>query len=181
MTDGRTDPDRELAEAKVADAADARRQHRRQRELQLAETTMIGLLDGLADTGQTVVIVGDGGRRTTGVVVDVGRDVVLIETPAGLTVAVRTGSLLAVETPDLGVAGRLPVDAAPVDRTFEDIVAGLIGTGVVAALELATGVHLDGEVLGVGQDVVVVRAGGAQTIYVALDSMYELAWSASVG
>ena len=181
MTKGRTDPDHELAEAKVAEAAEARRRHRRERDLLIEESTFRGVLTGLVDSRRSIVAVGAGGRRTTGVLVEIGSDVVVMETTAGLIAAIRITSVLAIETADLGAAWSSTEQSSTKHRTFADIVADVAGTGEVVALDLATGVHLDGEVLGVGQDLVIVRAGGSQTIYVALDSLNELAWSTSVG
>jgi hypothetical protein len=169
-----------LAEAKVADAAEARRRARRLRELHMEESTLRGVLWGLADLGRSVVVVTSGGRRTTGVLIDIGWDVIVVETGAGTTAALLIGSLLAVEAAGLAPGASGPGRSDPGDRTFADVVADLVGTGQIVGCVLSSGVRLDGEVLGVGQDVVIVRAG-AQTIYVALDSLNELAWSTSVG
>jgi hypothetical protein len=181
MTNGRTDPDRELAEAKVAEAAEARRRHRRERELLIEESTFRAVLTGLVDSRHSVVVVTAGGRRTAGVLVEVGLDVVVMETAAGLIAAIRIASVLAIEAANVGVGSSESQRDLTRLRTFADVIADVGGTGETITLQLATGVHLDGEMLGVGQDVVIVRAGGSQTIYVALDSLNELAWSTSVG
>jgi hypothetical protein len=107
--------------------------------------------------------------------------VVVMETTASLTAAIRISSMSAVEATGARAMASGGEHFATGTRTFAEIVADLVGTGEVASFLLAAGVHLDGEVLGVGQDVVIVRAGGSQAVYVALDSLNELAWSTSVG
>jgi hypothetical protein len=181
MSDGRTDPDRELSETRVADAADARRRQRRERELQIEESTLRGVLCGLVDVGHPVVVVGAGGRRTSGVLVDVGVDVIVVETTAGPVTAIKIGAVAAIEADGLSAGGAGAGRPESSDRTFAEQVADLVGTGEVVGFHLQHDIRFDGEVLGVGQDVAIVRAAGSQTIYVALDSMNEVAWSPSDG
>jgi hypothetical protein len=177
MADEATGPDLELAEAKVAAAADARRAVRREREVAAAEATMRGVLGELVAAAGPVVVVTERGR-VGGTMAGAGIDFVEVETAGGQVASVRLDAVVAVEpSGEAAVLGRAA--GAEVDRTLAEVVAGFVGTGEAVELVCRGGWAAEGVVTACGLDVATVRRGGGPVSYVALDSVYEV-WSSSM-
>jgi hypothetical protein len=178
MVDEAAGPDRELAEAKVAAAADARRALRREREVAAAEATLDGVLHGLAAGGMPVVVVTERGRAR-GAVVATGIDFVELAATGGQIASVRVAAVVAVEV--AGDAGQvLGLATRPgIDRTLGEVVADFAETGEAVELVCRGGRTFEGVVTGCGIDVATVRGAGGAVSYVALDSVNEV-WSSSM-
>jgi hypothetical protein len=178
MVDEAAGPDLELAEAKVAEAAEARRALRREREVAAAEATLDGVLAELVAGGGPVSLVTERGR-VRGTLVAAGIDFVELATTGGQVASVRTAALVAVEVAgDTGPAfGR--ATGRGLDRTLGELVADFVGTGEAVELVSRGGRTFEGVVTGCGSDVATVRGASGTVSYVALDSVNEV-WSSSM-
>ena len=170
------DPDRELAAARVDEAASRRRRDRREVELLRLEATFTGSLMDFAKRGSFVVCVLRSGRRVSGSIVTVGDDVVIIDTGARRA-AVRLGDVVVVEPPPGATAAS--GSAQPTELRLIDVAVGLVGTD--DQVELVVGdARVTGTIEACGVDVLSIRPSSAPdgACYVALDSVSEL-WLSS--
>lgn len=173
------DPDLEIGDARVAEAARRRRLRHHEAEIEAAEATFGGTLRALAELGADVAI-RVGGRVDNVVVENVDDDWMRVRGDLGLG-TVRVGAVSLVEP---GYVTGAPLTASGASRgeriEISDEIAGFAGTGVPVQLVLTDGSRVGGEVVSCGIDVVHLRRHGATTAltYVALDSVNEL-WSSS--
>jgi len=169
-------PDIELANARVAAAADARRQVRREAEVSAAEGTFQDVLSASVAAGVPVAIVTRHGRLR-GIPVVLGTDCLQVETLGGQVVTVRVDAVVAVDLTG-GRLGSVPDQQRSSDLHLVDVVAGHVGTAVAVSLVCAGGRTFEGTITACGLDVATLRSGGGASSYVALDSVNEV-WSSS--
>lgn len=173
------DPDREIGDARVAEAADRRRRRRHEADVEAAESTFEGLLDALAEASATATIQVSG-RRERVVVETTAAGWIRVRGDQGLG-TLRTRAIAFVEADGLTAAPiSTPKPSSAGSIEIADELAGFVGTEVPVLLILADGSRIAGEITAGGIDVVHLRRNGSASrrTYVALDSVNEL-WSSS--
>jgi hypothetical protein len=173
VTGEQPDLDSELAAARLAESAQARRRRRDELDLQAMETTMRQVLAGAAASRVDVVVETVGGRRHSGAITGVGHDVVTMGLPSGGLAALRLDAVAFVES---GV--RIPLDQRPnADGavTMAELVAGMAGTRATVTLWIGTTSSVTGEVEWCGEDVAcVVERSSRRSTLVYLASVREV-------
>jgi hypothetical protein len=172
VTGDQPDLDSELAAARLAESARARRRRRNEFELQAMETTMRQVLAGAAASRVEVVVETVTGRRHGGTITGVGHDVVTLRLATGGRVAVRLDAVASVSSDD-----RLPLDERPnADGavTLVELVAGFAGTRTTVTM-WAGSTSVTGEVEWCGEDVAcVTQPGSRRSTLVYLASVSEV-------
>jgi hypothetical protein len=173
VTGDQPDLDSELADARLAESARARRRRRDELELQAMESTMRHLLAGAAASGVELVVETTDGRRHPGTITGVGHDVVTLRHPAGGIAAVRLDAVAFVESDN-----RIPFDERPnADGavTMAELVAGMAGTRATVTMWTGATSSVTGEVEWCGEDVAsVVQRSSRRSTLVYLASVSEV-------
>jgi hypothetical protein len=166
------DLDSELAAARLAESAQARRRRRNEFDLQAMETTMRRLLAGAAASRVEVVVEAVSGRRHPGTITGVGHDVVTVRPSSGGLAAVRLDAIAFVASDD-----RIPLDERPnADGavTMVELVAGMAGTRTTVTMWCGA-TSVTGEVEWCGEDVAcVVQRESRRSTLVYLASVSEV-------
>lgn len=170
------DLERWIADARAAEAVDARVRERWLRTQAAESSTIAGTLIALAEAGRPVVVITTAGRRHAGVVTMVGQDFVTVVREERLTL-VSLRALASVEhSREFGAAptdGELePSLAAPV--TLHDVLSRAVGDRPRLMLH-AGDAHTTGQLVAVGVDVVTLRTDAEPPglAYVSLGSVSE--------
>lgn len=174
------DPYLALADEAALRAAVASRLEERDRRDRAAElATWIGTLRDLAERGVRVSIACTSGRTHRGVLVAVALDHVGVELDSGSVVLLALDTLRAVR-PEPGQPAPAAMgdrDERPADRTLAEVLTDLAERdGEVAIVLRDVTEPLQGEVLGLGEDVLTLRTSGSgrDTVYVPLAAVSEL-------
>lgn len=167
-----SDWERDLAEARVEQAAEERRRTRRELDLLAAEATWDEMLVATVGGAATVWCASGGPHR--GVVESVGDELVTVRS-GGATVVLARGAVVGV-SPEGGPA-RGPASSGHSVR-MPDMLAELADQGTPISVR-ADGTLLRGVVSSVGEDVVALRRDGEVTAYLAVRSVTEVRVDAS--
>jgi hypothetical protein len=167
------DLDSELAAARLAESARARRRRRNELDLHAMETTIRQMLAGAAASRVEVVVETVTGRRHPGTVTGVGHDVVTLRPPIGGFVAIRLDAIAFVVSDD-----RIPLDERPNAEgavTMIELVAGMAGTRTTVTMWSGATSSVIGEVEWCGEDVAcVVQRESRRSTLVYLASVSEV-------
>jgi hypothetical protein len=173
VTGDQPDLDSELAAARLAESAMARRRRRNELDLQEMETTMRRVLAGAAASRVDVVVESVAGRRHPGAITGVGHDVVTMRLSNGGFAALRLDEIAFVES-DV----RIPLDERPNPDgavTMTELVAGMAGTRETVTMWTGAASSVTGEVEWCGEDVVcVVDRSSRRSTLVYLASVSEV-------
>ncbi|MBW8826623.1 MAG: hypothetical protein JF603_09780 [Acidobacteria bacterium] len=161
-----------LDEARTARALASRRGRRVLGRAASDAGTLAGALVDLAEAGATAVVRTSAGTTAAGLVVGVGRDVVVVGD--------RWVRLDAVTVVRPGAAPPTPGGAPDGDRpgrgaTLLELLGGLVDDGPWLQLTVVGGERLSGRIVAVGSDVVTIAADGpGGPAYVSADSIVEV-------
>lgn len=153
-------------------AAASRTRERWLREQLEASATWIGILVNLSEKRDEVTLA-VGTSRFAGQVVGVGRDFCVLDQPGSRPVLLRVGSISAVwpgESSWRSVAGE---GSPPIDLSMNAAVATLADERTPVRLLLDAGAVVEGELIGAGEDVLILRlrAAARRQVYVRFDSV----------
>lgn len=167
--------ERWTAEARVADAADARRRERSLRRQAEESTTFAGVLADLAERQRPVVLATSGGRRHRGVLRVLGADFVALITDVGAEVLVARWAITSVRSgprESAAASGRV----LDLDLRLHEALAALAEDRPRVQLVTRGDEHLSGDLRNVGLDVVTVRVDGdtLANVYVPIATIAEI-------
>ena len=153
-------------------AAASRTRERWLREQLAASATWIGTLVDLSEKRDEVKLA-VGASRFAGRVVGVGRDFCVLDQAGSRPVLVRARSIEAAwpgESSWRSVAGE---GSAPIEMSMNAAVATLADERTPVSLLLDGGAVVEGELIGAGEDVLIVRLRGAarRQVYVQFDAI----------
>ncbi|MDQ6928911.1 MAG: hypothetical protein M3159_09685 [Actinomycetota bacterium] len=177
--DGRGDVDgieRWAADARAADAIDARVRERWLRTQAEESSTLAGVLVALAETATPVVVTTSTGRRHGGLVTMVGEDFFAVRRGEERVTLVAMAAVGSVEPPSskgsLPIEGERQPSSSPV--TLRDVLGHAVGDRPRLML-YAGDARTTGRLIAVGLDVVTVRtdADPPTLAYVSLGSVSE--------
>jgi hypothetical protein len=148
-----------VAESAVDEAARARARLRWQQQLALEESSWLGLLCDLADTGQRAVLATTLGRRLAGVLCGAGRDFVCVRTADHGIIVVAIAAVTAIERVDRQAtpSGR---STAHSDVTLRELLRELVAERPVVTWQLDDRDAITGRLVGVGEGFVQLRIDG---------------------
>jgi hypothetical protein len=168
--------ERWVAEARAAEAVEARMQERWLRTQAEESSTLTGTLVGLAEAGAPVMLTAGSGRRHAGVVAMVGADFVGLRRADERVVLVSIAAVVSVEASGsarpVGADGELHSVSSGV--TLRDVFARAVGDRPRLQVH-CDGATLVGELVAVGLDVVTLRKDTQPPgwAYVAVASVSE--------
>jgi hypothetical protein len=174
------DPYVELADEATHEAAVRARAEQRAREERAAEVaTWIGTLRDLAERGVAVSLRARSGRTHRGALVGVGTDHVALRSHAGSLVLVAlTATRTLRPEPGEHAPAAMGDRARSQDRTLIEALARLVEERRPVVLAVRdVGEPLQGEVLGLGEDVLTLRLRGGDrgTVYLPVAVIDEVA------
>jgi hypothetical protein len=173
------DPYLELADEAAHEAAVRARtegRHRRERASEVA--TWIGTLRDLAEREVAVSLRARSGRVHRGAIVGLGPDHVAVRLPAGSLALIALDAVRTVRPePGRPAPPAMGDREAAQDRTLVEVVHRAVEDRqplVLVVRDLPDPLH--GEVIGLGDDVLTLRLGGADrgTVYLPLDALEEV-------
>lgn len=152
------------------------RQRQRWLETQASEqATFVGALTDIAETGQDVVVETSAGRNHTGRIQAVGIDFCALSTgDRWLFVPLR--ALVAVRSTAIGGTAATGDRIGGLDLTLLEALADQLADRPRLVLWLSSGERVQGELSGVGRDVVTVGLDGAQQrkAHIAAEAISEV-------
>lgn len=155
-----------LADAVVEQAAHDRSAERMLRQAAHEESTLLGTLVTLAESGVTVTVrtsAAGGGRDHRGVVIGVGRDFFVLQPePPRPTTFVPFSGASSVRAASSDSASTSHRSRPPVDATFAAVLSGLAASRPRVQLALAGGDLVVGDLRVVGRDVATLAVEGFQ-------------------
>jgi hypothetical protein len=161
------------AEQRADDAARSRTVERSLRQQAAEEATFAGTLVDLAEGGGAVAVQVTGGRQYRGVAMGVGRDFVAIRSDGGRLTLIALDAIAAVRPAET----RTPASGSrrPGQRSMVQLLDLCAGDKPRVQV-VAAGETIVGELVGVGIDVLSVRAEGDHTVvaYVPAGSVSEV-------
>lgn len=165
-----------LDDARHAEAVRERARERGLRRRDTEAATLAGLVRDLLESGTPVTVVTVGERRHTGVVVDAARDHLALRTAGGRTL-LRHDAIVQVRPRPGSGSGVAAGDRGGVtDRTLLEALTWVADdrpTVVVAGR--AASEPLRGRLVGIGEDLLTVRADGLDApVYLPLHGVAEL-------
>ena len=168
------DWNRDLAEARVTEAAAQRRRQRWEAQLLAEESTFEGMLIAAAESQTSLRLITAGGRTYHGILREVCADVVIMSTESSTTII----RITAVAVIAGHVAGTSPRRDGEGRLTMIDLLADLVGRR--ATVSIWTGsTCLSGDVDSVGDGVLALALGanggrGGEIAYVVVESVSEV-------
>lgn len=157
----------------AADDAAARRRHRHwHQQIEAEEATLVGLLAGLVERAEPVVVRLRAGHETTGVPLTLARDALVLRAGARLSlVALRAVAWVRTAPVRTGAAETTGPAAPPAPaHTLATLLAGLCD--LHPAVVVRTGAEtLAGRLVAVGHDLVTLSLPGGGTAYTSVSSL----------
>lgn len=167
--------DRFAADARLDEAVAARARERWHRQLSDDELSLSGVLADLGERGDAVLVTTAAGLTHRGRIVAVGEDFVSVEVGNGQQLLVPEWGLVSVRTAGMRPAGDR--SAPPGTPRFADVLVTLAGDRPLVSARLLGGAEaVNGELIGAGPDVAVVRTedGSGNVSYLRLRSVAEV-------
>lgn len=176
--------ERWAADARAREAAGARVRERWLRAQAEEGASVSGLLLALAERRETVVVTTTAAVAHRGAVVGVGEDFVALEAPAGTTTVVALSAVALVRVVGPGRRPAPPTTGegkspAALGVRLADLLGQAAGQRPRISVQSGTAAVV-GDLRGVGDDVLTVRADGAAgMVYVSLASLSAVSFLAS--
>lgn len=158
-----------LRELLAPDTVAARARERRHRERLAAAVTFEGVVAATRSTGATVDLGTRGGHRFRGTVADVGTGVVTLRTAPRRIALVVVDAIVSLHAPGVGPLHDDEPPTAPVE--LADLLLEAAADRADVVLHLVDGSAISGVLHGCGIDVVSIRSGATDVVYVRLASV----------